>query len=75
MLTHVGAEESSKSAMYVLAPLLRPLITCKKNAEEFRDARGKGPTGISVDREVLHQRTIFTVRIYTNYLDIHRSYG
>ena len=29
MLAHVGAEESSKSAMYVLAPLFRPLITCR----------------------------------------------
>lgn len=30
MLTHVGAEESSKSAMYVLAPLFKPLITCRE---------------------------------------------
>lgn len=36
MLIHVGAEESSKSAMYVLAPLLRPLITCRRcNIDSF----------------------------------------
>lgn len=40
MFAQVGADESSKSAMYVLAPLLRPLITLHDGINELDKIRG-----------------------------------
>lgn len=60
MLTHVGAEESSKSAMYVLAPLLSPLITCRGVTHITGNGRGdnknKVKHGLGVKRRCIRKR-------------------